>query len=72
MTNREMVKPAAGEAEVSQTVQRPNEARLPPMPADGDSRTPTTGVEPADSPQPNFSPERRPPAKGEIGLSTKR
>ena len=70
MTNRDMVKPdlkpTAGPA------QEPNRRPLPPMPADEDSRTPTTDREPIDSPQPNASAERSPPAEGEIGLTTKR
>ena len=72
MTNRDMVKstPATDTAKVSAQV--PNEAPLPPMPADEDGRRPTTDEEPVDSPQPNRDITRKPPPEGEIGLTTKR
>lgn len=68
MTNREMVKPAAKPG----AAQTPNARPLPPMPADGDSRTPTADEEPIDSPQPNADVTRKPPPEGGIGLTTKR
>jgi hypothetical protein len=62
MTNRNMVKDAAGGGpEV-----RPNTPPLPPMPA------PTTREEPVDSPHLNASLKREAPAAGEQGLSTRR
>lgn len=70
MTNRDMVKPGLGSEQAPN--QAPNAAPLPPMPADEGSRTPTTGEEPTDSPQPNPDIGRKPPAEGEIGLTTKR
>jgi hypothetical protein len=68
MTNRNMVKDAAGGApEV-----RPNTPPLPPMPAPEDAATPTTREEPVDSPHLNASLKREAPAPGTQGLSTKR
>ncbi len=68
MTNREMAKRALDGA----AGQEPNARALPPMPAPEDSATPTTTVEPIDSPQPNAAAKRRPPEDGEIGLATER
>ncbi|GJE41782.1 hypothetical protein F6X53_18120 [Methylobacterium soli] len=69
MTNREMARgAAAGAARAPQ----PNTQPLPPMPAPEDSATPTTDVEPIDSPQPNASVKRDPPAPGRPGLATER
>ncbi|GJD58019.1 hypothetical protein [Methylobacterium dankookense] len=68
MTNREMAKGAL----TGDRGQHPNAQVLPPMPAAEDSRTPTTQIEPEDSPQPNASAKRRPPEEGEIGLVTRR
>ncbi|MGH1569916.1 hypothetical protein ACRAWG_03650 [Methylobacterium sp. P31] len=68
MTNRNMVKDAAGGGpEV-----RPNTPPLPSMPAPEDAATPTTREEPVDSPNLNTSLKRDAPAPGEQGLSTKR
>lgn len=67
MTNRNMVKPDAA-AKPSRAQQAPST----PRPAPEDSRTPTTREEAIDSPQPNASAKREPPAPGEIGLATKR
>ncbi|MCJ2136770.1 hypothetical protein MKK69_22425 [Methylobacterium sp. J-026] len=68
MTNRNMVKDAAGGTPVPQ----PNTPTLPPMPAPEDSSTPTTREEPVDSPHLNASLKRDAPAPGTQGLSTKR
>lgn len=68
MTNRNMVKDAAGTG--PEVV--PNTPPPPPMPAPEDSPTPTTREEPVDSPHLNASPKRAAPAPGEHGLSTKR
>ena len=68
MTNRNMVKDAAGATPVPQ----PNTPALPPMPAPEDSATPTTREEPVDSPHLNASLKREAPAPGAQGLSTKR
>ncbi|MCJ2007326.1 hypothetical protein ACFZ8E_16490 [Methylobacterium sp. HMF5984] len=70
MTNREMV---SGAAKVSpEAAPKPNTRALPPMPADEGSATPTTQVEPIDSPQPNASAGREPPSAEKSGLATKR
>ena len=68
MTNRDMVKPGSGTG----PLQTPNTSRRPPVPADEDSRTPTTLDEPIDSPQPGLDHERPKPPEGEIGLATTR
>ena len=68
MTNRNMVKEAAG----STPTPHPNTPPLPLMPAPEDSATPTTREEPIDSPHLNASPNREAPKPGEQGLSTKR
>ncbi|MCJ2072990.1 hypothetical protein MKK75_30060 [Methylobacterium sp. J-030] len=68
MTNRNMVKDAAGGTATPQ----PNTPPLPPMPAPEDSPTPTTRDEPIDSPHLNASPKRGAPEPGEQGLATKR
>jgi hypothetical protein len=68
MTNRNMVKDAAGGGAEA----KPNTAPLPPMPAPEDSATPTTRQEPVDSPHLNASLKRDAPAAGEQGLSTRR
>ncbi|KAB1070392.1 hypothetical protein [Methylobacterium planeticum] len=70
MTNREMAKGAVGPEAAA--APQPNTRKLPPMPAPEDSATPTTDEEPIDSPQPNASIERDPPAPGHSGLSTDR
>ena len=67
MTNRNVVKP-----EQPASAQHPNATPLPAMPADESSETPTTAVEPIDSPQPNRSAKRRAPEKGETGLGAAR
>lgn len=67
MTNRHMVKPSASAKPVAA-----NATPLPPMPAPEDSPRPTTREEPIDSPQPNASDKRGPPAPGAIGLATER
>lgn len=73
MTNRHMVKAAASaKPGPADAAPQPNRTPLPPMPAPEDSRTPSTGEEPIDSPQPNASTKREPPAGGEIGLATER
>lgn len=69
MTNREMVKGAVTDESAAP---RPNATRLPPMPAPEDSATPTTDLEPIDSPQPNASAGRAPPDAEKSGLATKR
>lgn len=68
MTNRDMVKGAAG----ADPVQVPNVAPLPPMPAPEDSARPTTREEPIDSPQPNASAKRDAPGPDKQGLATER
>ncbi len=68
MTNRNMVKDAAGGAPEVQA----NTPPLPPMPAPEDAATPTTREEPVDSPHLNASLKREAPAPGAQGLSTKR
>ena len=70
MTNREMARGAV-EADAARAPQ-PNKRALPPMPAPEDSPTPTTDAEPIDSPQPNASVKRDPPAPGRSGLATER
>jgi len=78
MTNREMAKGAVAEGAAAKgpadagRVPQPNAHALPPMPVPEDSATPTTTEEPIDSPQPNASVKRDPPAPGRSGLATER